>query len=392
MTAEHRKISPKKAMILTTLFVALVMFILFLFAEMYIRYTTEDINLWALTGRKIGVNPASNWAFVDAYSAITGRPGVFSQDPKKSINNHGFISTPDITVEKPGDVIRVVFLGGSSTAGTGHNLADEDTWPWQVGDLLNNTTGKRVEFINAALGGYTTFESFGRLWSRVRFFSPDIIVVYHGWNEMYYFDDVDTITKRRTLPDGSWSLKKTRRSTVTYEPLWIDYLIRPSQLLSKIRIRLSTKVGGEVGQAKKELSADYDKRGLDIYRTNLRLIRDAASVFGAKLFVVKQATLIVPDLPEEDRERCFYHFHGFDHDAHVDAFNQIYTIIEQEIADDSIIDATGLSGIPEYFSDHVHLTELGARKLAEFMAGKLGPYIEEQMTAHNAGPAHRQTE
>lgn len=392
MTAEHREISPKKAMILTTLFVVLVSFILFLFAEMYIRYTTEYTNLRALTGRKIGVNPASTWAFVDAFSAIGGRPGVYSHKPKKSINKHGFISTPDITVEKPDDVIRVVFLGGSSTAGTGHNLADEDTWPWQVADLLNNTTGKRVEFINAALGGYTTFESFGRLWSRLRFYSPDIIVVYHGWNEMYYFDDVDNISKRRTRADGSWSLKKTRRSTVTYEPLWIDYLIRPSQLLSKIRIRLSTKVGGEVGQAKKELSADYDTRGLEIYRTNLSLIREAASLFGAKLFVVKQATLIVPDLPEEDRQRCRYHLHGFDHDAHVDAFDQIYTIIEQEIADNSIIDATNLSGISEYFSDHVHLTELGASKLAEFMAGELGPYIEEQITAHNAGPAFTQTE
>ena len=377
MTDQYQNLTRKKAIILTSIVVALITFVLFLSAEAYVRLTRDNTNLWALTGRKIGVNPASTWAFVDAYSAIRGRPGTFSVEPKKSINSHGFISTPEISVEKPDDVTRVVFLGGSSTAGTGHNLADEDTWPWQATDILNKTTGHRVDFINAALGGYTTFESFGRLWSRIRFFSPDIIVVYHGWNEMYYFDDVDNITTRRTLPDGSWSLNTTRRSTVTYEPLWIDNLIRPSQLLTKTRIRLSTRVGGEVGQAKKALTSDYDKRGLEIYRTNLRLIRNAAELFGAKLIVAKQATLIVPGLSEKDRERCFYHFHGFDHDAHVDAFNQIYEIIDQEIKPDSVVDATHLSGVSEYFNDHVHLTERGASELAEFIAGEIRPYISE---------------
>lgn len=377
MAGKYQELTRKKAIILASIVVAVISSVLFLVAEVYVRLTMDNTNLWALTGRKIGVNPASTWAFVDAYSAIRGRPGIFSIEPKKSINSHGFISTPEIPVEKPDDVTRVVFLGGSSTAGTGHNLADEDTWPWQATDILNKTTGHRVEFINAALGGYTTFESFGRLWSRIRFFSPDIIVVYHGWNEMYYFDDVDNITTRRTLPDGSWSLKTTRRSTVTYEPLWIDYLIRPSQILTKARIRLSTRVGGEVGQAKNTLTADYDKRGLEIYRTNLRLIRNAAELFGAKLIVAKQATLIVPGLSEEDRERCFYHYHGFDHDAHVDAFSQIYEIIDHEIEPDSIVDATHLSGVSEYFNDHIHLTARGASVLAEFIAGEIRPYVIE---------------
>lgn len=377
MTDRHQELSGKKAILLTTLFVLLVSAFLFLAAETFIRYTRENTNLWALTGRKIGVNPASTWALVDAYSAIRGRPGVYSLDPLKTINNHGFISTPDIAVEKPDDVIRIVFLGGSSTAGTGQNLADEDTWPWQAAELLKNKSRYRIEFINAALGGYTTFESYGRLWSRLRFFSPDVIVLYHGWNEMYYFDDFENITNRRTLPDGSWSLKKTRRSTVTYQPLWIDYLIRPSQLLTKTRIKLSKKVGGEVGQSKTELAADYDKRGLDIYRTNLRLIREATSLFGAQLFAVKQATLIVPGLPDADRQRCDYHFHGFDHDAHVEAFNEMYKIMDQEIDNDFIIDATHLSGIPDYFHDHVHLTETGASELAKFIAAELQPFIDK---------------
>ena len=117
MAGKYQELTRKKAIILASIVVAVISSVLFLVAEVYVRLTMDNTNLWALTGRKIGVNPASTWAFVDAYSAIRGRPGIFSIEPKKSINSHGFISTPEISVEKPDDVTRVVFLGGSSTAG-----------------------------------------------------------------------------------------------------------------------------------------------------------------------------------------------------------------------------------------------------------------------------------
>ena len=91
----------------------------------------------------------------------------------------GLYEDLELTVAKDPDVIRIVFLGGSSTAGTGADLSDEDTWPWvATNELLPSVPeGKRLEFINAALGGYCTFESYGRLWSRLRAYEPDIVVV-----------------------------------------------------------------------------------------------------------------------------------------------------------------------------------------------------------------------
>ena len=265
-------------------------------------------------------------------------------------------------------------MGESSTAGVGGDLADEDTWPWRVADLLKkDLRGKKLEFINAALGGYSTFESFGRLWSRIRFFSPDIIVVAHGWNEMYYFNKVDDITSWRTLPDGSWGFSRTMKIAI-YKPLWIDQLFRNSQILTKIRLRLSKPIAGEAGVAK-PLQNSYDRRGLEIFRTNLRLIKATASILGAKLFVIKQATLVVPNLPKEYRGWCRYEYHGFDHDAHVDAFKQIYRIIDEEIEPDFVIDETSLSGVPEYFYDHIHPNVLGAQKIAEIVAQKLQVHL-----------------
>ncbi len=353
--------------------------LLLLAAEIYVRVTTRHDDLWALTGRSVAKAPAADWAYLDAYSAWRGRPGVYHAGPiTKTVNRDGFISTPEITPAKPPRTIRIAFLGESSTAGTGTLLPDSITWPWQVAENLRHRQGRSdsIEFLNAALGGYSTFESMGRLWSRVRFYSPDIAVVYHGWNEMYYFKAVDRIANWHTLPDGSWGLEASA-PVALYAPRWYDWLARPSQLLTKVRLRFSPSLSGEVrsGVLQQPLADHYDRRGLEIFRTNLRLIRATAQTLGIELFVGKQATLIVVGLPARERARVRYDFHGFNHDAHVDAFNQINRIIDEEIPADRIIDVTPLSGVPENFHDHIHPTDLGAARTAAIMADALAPAV-----------------
>jgi GDSL-like lipase/acylhydrolase family protein len=364
--------------------------LLLLAAEIYIRATTRHEDLWALTGRAVARQSIADWAFLDAFSALRGRPGVYHDGAvTKTVNSEGFISTPEITPIKPPHTIRIAFLGESSTAGTGTLLPDSVTWPWQVAENLRRRPGRteKIEFINAALGGYSTFESMGRLWSRVRFFSPDIVVLYHGWNEMYYFKQVDRIADWRTLPDGSWGLEASVPVTL-YQPRWYDWLVRYSQLLTKVRLHFSPAVNGEAGggQLQTTLADHYDRRGLEIFRTNLRLIRSTAQTLGMELFVGKQATLIVPGLPASERARCRYDFHGFDHDAHVDAFNQIYRIVDQEIPADHVIDVTPLSGHPENFYDHIHPTDLGAARTAEIMADALAPAVAALEARHAREP------
>jgi hypothetical protein len=349
----------------------------FVVVETYVRVTRSHVDLFGMTGRRVGPNPMKQWAAVDGFCAYRPRAGRYSKG--KSVNSHGFLSTPELHVKKPQDTVRIVFLGGSSTAGTGRNLPDEETWPWKVWTTLrHNDHANTVEFINAAVGGYSSFESFGRLWSRIRFFDPDIIVVYHGWNEMYYFNRIDNITAWRTLPDGSWTLDRTSQPVAVYQPLWIDHIIRPSQALTKVRLRLSTPRDGELGTASTELATTFDQRGLEVWRTNLRLFREAASILNAKLFVVKQATLIVPDLSDSDRARCRYGYHGFDHDAHIRAFDDIYHIIDEEISADSIIDCTEHSGRSEYFYDHVHLSPAGTTAIAATIAEYIDTYITQE--------------
>lgn len=343
--------------------------------EIYIRLTRPPLDLLALTGQRAGPHPVATWAVADAFCAF--RPQAGEWEPGKTVNSLGFISTPELTVAKPAGTIRIVFLGGSSTAGVGHTLRDDQTWPWQAhAELQQQFPEQRIEFINAAAGAYTSFESYGRLWSRLRFFQPDVIVVYHGWNEMYYFDQVDSIEQWKTLRGGGWTLDRTGQPVGVYEPLPIDAIARLSQLLTRARLHLThPKSGGEVGTPDQALESDFDPRALEIWRTNLRLLRETAAICNAQLIVGKQATLITAETSPADQARCGYHFHGFDHAAHVRAFSRIYEVIDEEIPPESIVDFTHLSGQPEHFHDHIHPTPAGADAIAKAVTKKLATLI-----------------
>jgi len=343
--------------------------------EVFLRVFRSPINIKEITGRTVEKvqSPMAKWALIDAFSAYRGKSGKYAKD--KTVNRHGFISTPDLAVSKPSNTLRIVYLGGSSTAGTGINLEDKETWPWKTTQLLQKKTEKKIEFINAALGGYTSFESYGRLWSRIRHFSPDIIVVYHGWNEMHYFSRIDLIHSWRSLPDGSWSFE--REPVKLFESHWIDHLISWSQLLTRIRLKLSKQISGELPpHCPKSLSSTFDRRGLDVFRINLKLIKSFAEIIDARIFVAKQATLISPNLPDSERKRCRYKIHCFDYDSHIDAFQNIYRVIDQEIPAQSIIDVTEISGCPEYFYDHIHPTPEGTSQIARIVSESLLPHLE----------------
>jgi len=373
----------KKLFFFTLTLVVLPLLLAFLLAEGYVRLAKDPVDLWEATGRKPGPLPMASWAQLDAFAAFRAQPGRYRVEAEKTVNEYGFISTPSLSVIKPPGTLRVVFLGGSSTAGTGPmsgaTFADEETWPWQVISRVRDAFPERqIEFINAALPGYSSFESYGRLWSRVRFFSPDVIVVYHGWNEMYYFTrSREEIISWRTFSDGSWGLEHTDLRIATHRPLWIDHLLRPSQVLTRLRLRFGRISAGEIGTSQ-AMADHYNPDALEVWRSNLALLRSTAEVMGAALFVVKQATLVTPGLSPELQALNRYEYHGFDHQAHVDAYRQLYRIIDEEFPADRVIDATSLSGQTAFFHDQVHPTAAGAAALTKIVADSLRSYLDTQ--------------
>lgn len=329
--------------------------ILFLLLEIIIRVSFTKIDYYD--------NPMNYWSEPSPYFNMTAKPGIYGD---KTVNSHGFISTPEISFSKSDSLIRIVFLGGSSTAGMGFNLKDEETWPWKTIQLLKNQNKHiKLDFINGALGAFTTFESYGRLWSQLRFFKPDIIVVSHAWNDLYYFNEMADnpmlwhreIAKER--PNEGWNAIKIK-------------LLSWSQILTRIKIFIdkSRYTKGEIGNDK-GLTSKYNTKGLDIYEENMVLLKSFANEFNCELFICKQPTLISKNSSEKDKAKCRYEYHGFNHEEHVKAFNAIYSLIDEKMENKNIIDLTSLSGISENFYDHIHPTSRGSSKIAKIVSDSL---------------------
>lgn len=342
----------------------------FIAAEVTLRVVQPGVEV------RSGRNPMAKWAQVDAFCAYRGRPGEYLSR-QKTVNSDGFFSTPEIAREKPPGTLRIAFLGGSSTAGTVPYLADEKTWPWQVVERLRAAMpGREIDFLNAALPGYSTFESYGRLWSRIRFYDPDVVVVYHGWNDLYYFKNAAKAAAWRVNREGGWGFDGVERVVEIPQapvPGWAAW----SSVLSFVHRAVVPDEGlvGEVGRLDRrpgpDLATDWDPAAIDVFRQNLQLLLAAQDALGFELHVCKQATLIVAGLDEELRARCGYRLHGFDHDAHVRAFDAVYAVIDEVVPADRVIDLTYLSGSTENLVDHVHLNERGNERVAEGVAEHL---------------------
>lgn len=349
-------------------------------AEAVVRATKPRTDLWALTGRELSTDPKASWANVDAFCAYRARPGSYSGESYsgiKTVNSDGFISTPDVPLEKEPRTIRIAFLGESSCAGTGYTplLGDRETWPWLVMERLRATFPERkFDFLNAAASGFTTFETYGRLWSRVRFYRPDLIVVYHGWNDLglLYPGELENVNRWRVQDDGNWALM-LRRGQI--EPSPFDHVIWPSQLLSKLRLKLATRPRAALGDSR-PMAADCDLKGLAVFRENLQLMLATARTLGIETYVCKQATLLAPGLDPSLRRRCEQF--SFPYEAHLRAYAGYRAMIDQEVPPDRVIDVSQLDGRADLFDDHVHVNPAGAREVARIVAAPLESWLRER--------------
>ena len=91
----------------------------------------------------------------------------------------------EIVQPKPKGVFRIVALGGSTTYGEGVRNYKE-TYPYLLEKVLKKRFNySNVEVINAGVGGYNSWESLINLQFRVLDLNPDMIIIYHGTNDVH---------------------------------------------------------------------------------------------------------------------------------------------------------------------------------------------------------------
>lgn len=105
------------------------------------------------------------------------------------INNLGYVDGQDggrdTIVPKPDGLFRVLCLGASTT----HNRIEHNgvvhSYPMHLESLLKSQfPEKAIEVINGGVGGYTTAEILIAFLLKLFEVQPDVIVIYHGYNDL----------------------------------------------------------------------------------------------------------------------------------------------------------------------------------------------------------------
>ena len=102
------------------------------------------------------------------YNATPGQPGV---------NEWGFHFDSDVPLQKPPGEIRIICMGGSTTAGP-------KAWPWHMEQRLNELRTERVRVLNFGTGGWTSEESLVAFTLLGQSFSPDVVLMHHANNDI----------------------------------------------------------------------------------------------------------------------------------------------------------------------------------------------------------------
>jgi hypothetical protein len=111
--------------------------------------------------------------------AVRTSDGLVQKPYRVRTDGHGFI-LPHNHYARPD--LKLFFLGGSTVACI---YVDEDQrYPYLVGQLLEQKTGKKITSINAGVGGNNSLHSLDILLNKIIPLKPDVVVMMHNINDL----------------------------------------------------------------------------------------------------------------------------------------------------------------------------------------------------------------
>ncbi|MGB8991451.1 MAG: GDSL-type esterase/lipase family protein [Desulfobaccales bacterium] len=152
-------------------------------AEKLLAYINHAHNLVLFTERRYinlrEVLPRVDTVVIPADKTVRISDGLVQKPYRVRADANGFIlpynhyAKPDLTL---------VFLGGSTVACI---YVDEDQrYPYLVGQLLEQKTGKKITSMNAGFGGNNSLHSLDILLNKVIPLKPGVVVMMHNINDL----------------------------------------------------------------------------------------------------------------------------------------------------------------------------------------------------------------
>jgi lysophospholipase L1-like esterase len=306
-------------------------------------------------------------------------------DHRRGANRHnslGYRGDPFPARKPPGE-FRIVCVGGSTTY-TPMVARPEEAYPAQLERALHEGGRARVRVVNAGAEGWASYESLINLALRVVDLEPDLIVVYHGVND---------IMARMVYPPGAYRGDNagSRGPVVTgvMMPAWWEHssLLRivairagqatPHAALARTLVRPEpTDVAHE--WARQVMEGRYPEGPFEdlgvrelleanppvYFARNIRGMVALARAHGAETVLVTFAhTPEKTDSPIGNHPDFVWAY---------DEMNRILADIAAREPGAYLYDfAAAFPTAPEWWADEVHVNEEGAARKADLIAGYL---------------------
>ncbi len=280
---------------------------------------------------------------------------------RASFNSAGYRS-PERPVARPPGIRRVVCAGGSTTF---DSLAPDDrsTWPWRLEDRLR-ARGVEVEVWNAGVPGWTSLESVVSLLTRDLDLQPDLVVFYHGINDLqpasHHPFEADYETGHAEL---------VRRALGLTSPA--PGILGHSLLLDRLRAAPAPPSpppgGGSLAPG-----------ALAAFRRNVRSFVAVARAGGAATLLVTQPIRLRAGQRRADEaylEEWIPTLSGEVAARQIERFNDV--LRRQACPQGPFLAdaARGIEWSDADFGDPVHYTRQGAEKLSRFLADRIAPLL-----------------
>ncbi|MEM7540763.1 MAG: SGNH/GDSL hydrolase family protein [Pseudomonadota bacterium] len=308
-----------------------------------------------------------------------------------TVNEYGFLAdTQHYSYLKETNEIRIATIGGSTTAMLSLNY--EDNWPGMIANTLRATLGRRISLINAGTPGFDTSQSIPNLALRVLPFAPDIVIIYHAYNDLKA-----TRPANGFAPDYS-HIHMHPHGAHARPPAW-QRLANMSMFYVRARNR---NRGAEAQMAKIQANGSRSDivpvLAIETFRSNLRSMVAMAQASGARVVLVTFATLYgtperwlsgerpMSDLQRAESAAVLQFVPGLTFRGVMSGLRQFNAAI-RDIARERqtlLVDMAKL--LPEkedLFIDRVHFSAQGAKQFATLLAPVVLEAVSEAQHAKN---------
>lgn len=272
------------------------------------------------------------------------------------INSYGFRS-PEIPVDKPKDGLRVAFIG-SSTTYCAEVSSNEMTWPHLVWKALHeHWPTVAIDYINAAVPGYTTRSDLLTLQKRVAQFQPDIIVIYEAPNDLsgnsYKLAYEQGIVRKSQEADLGWLPRHFLLAYLIEKNLEI----RRQQQLALVK---SNKINLDTAKLDVEFRQDYEK-----------LVEASQQVAKLVVTITFSPRIRQEQSPEERTKAAvtsLYYMPYMTLDDLLTGFAHYNQVIREVAKAHGTLLVGNEDAIPadeQHYTDSVHFTDAGSASMAQ---------------------------